>query len=100
MATTATLDSSDGVQRPPDDRAADPGRGDGGRGVSMGNAVIMARAAANPPNRFERLAFEPVPEALEPDEAAPAPEAVYYRDGSRRIISRNASPDAGSDPSI
>src|SRR5690606_13263589 len=46
MATTATLDSSDGVQRPPDDRAADPGRGDGGRGVSMGNAVIMARAAA------------------------------------------------------
>lgn len=67
----------------------------------MRRLPIRGRGAAeNPPNRFERLAFEPDPETLEPDEDAPAPETVYYRDGSRSIISRNESPDVGFDTSI
>ena len=57
-------------------------------------------AAENPPNRFERLSFEPDPDALEGDDGAHAPETHYYRDGSRSIISRNESPDVGFDASL
>ena len=67
----------------------------------MRRLPIRGRGAAeNPPNRFERLAFEPDPEMFGSDEDAPAPETVYYRDGSRSIIARNESPDVGFDTSI
>jgi DNA repair photolyase len=46
----------------------------------------------NPPNRFERLALEPDPEASEDGEIAPVP-TQYFRDTTRSIITRNDSPD-------
>jgi DNA repair photolyase len=74
-------------------------------------------AASNPPNRFERLAFEPDPEAEawadpweteEPPGGAGnttggAPRTVptqFFRDATRTIIARNQSPDIGYDASI
>jgi len=63
--------------------------------------IIKGRGAAeNPPNRFERLPLEPDPETFGSAEDAPAPETVYYRDGSRSIIARNESPDVGFETSI
>ena len=52
-------------------------------------------AAGNPKNRFERIAVEPDPAAV--DEG---PETVYLRDLSRTIIARNESPDIGFDASV
>jgi DNA repair photolyase len=69
--------------------------------AGMRGLPIRGRGAAeNPPNRFERLAFEPDPDALEGEEDGHAPETHYYRDGSRSIISRNESPDVGFDASL
>jgi len=48
-------------------------------------------AAENPAGRFERLTYEPDPDAA-PDEA-PAPGTQFYRDQSRSIIAYNDSPD-------
>jgi DNA repair photolyase len=56
-------------------------------------------AAANPGNRFERLAVEPA-EAAGPDEPAPDPRTRFLRDGSRSVIARNQSPDIPFDASI
>jgi DNA repair photolyase len=47
-------------------------------------------AAGNPPNRFERLHYEPDPDAP-PGEGAPKTE--LYRDATRSIVSKNDSPD-------
>jgi len=48
--------------------------------------------AEQPPNRFERLALEPDPDALEQgDEIAVATE--YFRDATRSVITRNDSPE-------
>jgi DNA repair photolyase len=47
-------------------------------------------AADNPPNRFERLHYEPDPDAP-PEEGAPKTE--LYRDAARSILSKNDSPD-------
>ncbi|MBL8799122.1 MAG: PA0069 family radical SAM protein [Planctomycetia bacterium] len=55
-------------------------------------------AAANPTNRFERLAYEPDPEAFEPDASGPATQ--LFRDTSRSIIVYNDSPDVGFTASI
>jgi len=51
--------------------------------------------AENPPNRFERLVYEPAPNARDSDEELPAPRTTFLRDPSRTILSRNDSPDIG-----
>ena len=48
-------------------------------------------AAGNPQNRFERLSYEPDPDAP-PDESG-APRTELFRDVSRSILSKNDSPD-------
>jgi DNA repair photolyase len=55
-------------------------------------------AADNPANRFERLTYEPDPEADEAD--GPAPATQFYRDHSRSVITYNDSPDVGFSASI
>jgi DNA repair photolyase len=55
-------------------------------------------AAGNPPNRFERLHFEPDPDA-DPSEA-PSPTTEFFRDSTRSIIVTNDSPDVRFDVSI
>jgi DNA repair photolyase len=61
--------------------------------------LIHGRGAGdNPPNRFEKLAYVPDPEAIDPD--APHPSTEFLRDTSRSILARNESPDVGFDVSI
>lgn len=48
-------------------------------------------AAANPPNRFERLRIERDPDAALDEQ--PAPRTEFYRDSSRSVINHNDSPD-------
>lgn len=55
-------------------------------------------AAINPPNRFDRVAYEEDPEAVDPD--APRPTTELFRDASRSMLARNESPDVGFDVSI
>jgi DNA repair photolyase len=50
-------------------------------------------AADNPPNRFERLHYEPDEDGA-PDER-PAPATVFFRDTTASIIATNESPDVG-----
>ena len=59
------------------------------------SAAPAARgSAANPPNRFERLAIELEPEALLDDDGQPLPKrTVFYRDDTQSIIAWNDSPD-------
>jgi DNA repair photolyase len=52
-------------------------------------------AADNPPNRFERLAYEPDPAAWDPDDPEPDPRTTLYRDSTRTILTQNDSPDVG-----
>ena len=61
----------------------------------------MARRGTpeNPVNRFERIAFEPDPEAFAEADAA-APPTRYYADPTRRILATNESPDVGFDVSV
>ena len=55
-------------------------------------------AELNPPNRFERLAYEPAVDEDDPE--APGPRTEFYRDTSRSIIAYNDSPDVGFEASI
>ncbi len=55
-------------------------------------------AAGNPPNRFERLRYEPEPADYEPDR--PVPATQFLRDSTRSIITYNNSPDVGFDASV
>ncbi len=58
-------------------------------------------AASDPPNRFERLRYEPEPpEAVGPDEERVLPRTEFLRDPARSVISRNQSPDVGFDASL
>src|SRR5438045_2620230 len=51
-------------------------------------------AAANPPNRFERLAIELEPEAMVDDDGQPLPvRTQLFRDDTQSIIAWNDSPD-------
>lgn len=50
----------------------------------------------NPPNRFDRLGFEPDPDDGDPT----APRTEFFRDPARSILSRNESPDVGFDVSV
>jgi DNA repair photolyase len=55
-------------------------------------------AADNPPNRFERIHYEPEPgETLEEQ---PAPTTQFLKDQTRSIIATNDSPDVGFTASI
>src|SRR5262245_54301646 len=55
-------------------------------------------AADNPPGRFERIRYEPDPDAPPDEEVAPS--TVLLRDNTRSIIATNDSPDVGFDASI
>src|SRR6266849_9561432 len=55
-------------------------------------------ASDNPPNRFERLVYEPDPEGADPE--GPAPATQFFRDATRSILVTNDSPDVGFDVSI
>jgi DNA repair photolyase len=55
-------------------------------------------AADNPPNRFDRLHYEPDPDT--PADEAPAPATHFYRDATRTILVSNDSPDVGFEVSI
>jgi DNA repair photolyase len=61
-------------------------------------AVRGRGAAGNPPNRFERLHYEPDGDGAESDPSMPATE--FYRDATRSIIATNDSPDVGFEASI
>ncbi len=49
----------------------------------------------NPPNRFEKVRYEPDPEQDEPPEGPGNPPTEYVRDDSRSIVTENSSPDVG-----
>src|SRR5262245_30060493 len=55
-------------------------------------------ASDNPPNRFDRIHYEPDPDAPPDEEVAAA--TVLLRDTTRTIIATNDSPDVGFDASI
>src|SRR6266852_4777364 len=55
-------------------------------------------AATNPPNRFERLHYEP--DEDECDSEQPSPKTQFLKDTSRSIIAYNQSPDVGFSASI
>jgi DNA repair photolyase len=55
-------------------------------------------AAGNPPNRFEKLAYEPDSDLL--DEDAPSPKTEFFKDPSRSLIAYNSSPDVGFEASV
>jgi DNA repair photolyase len=60
-------------------------------------------AASNPPNRFDRLHYEPEAAedvGLEPEELEPDLDVRYLRDPSRSIVATNDSPDVGFDASV
>lgn len=59
---------------------------------------IRGRGASfNPPNRFERLEYEPDPEWIDPDDPEPWRATHYLRDSARSILVRNNSPDVPFD---
>jgi DNA repair photolyase len=55
-------------------------------------------AASNPPNRFERIHFEPDPDWNPEDD--PLPRTQFLRDRTSTIITYNDSPDVGFEASI
>ncbi|MFO1464023.1 MAG: PA0069 family radical SAM protein [bacterium] len=55
-------------------------------------------AAENPPNRFERLAWEDDAEAFDPE--APGPATQFFRDTSKSLIVENESPDVPFEASL
>jgi DNA repair photolyase len=54
--------------------------------------------AANIPNRFERLVYQPDPAERDPEE--PDPRTVFFRDTTRTILTKNDSPDVGFTHSV
>jgi DNA repair photolyase len=63
-----------------------------------GEPIHGRGTAGNPPNRFDKLAYEDDPDAFDPD--SPRPRTEFLRDASRSIIAHNQSPDVGFDVSI
>lgn len=60
---------------------------------------IKGRGTANNPrNRFERLEYQPDPEAIDREE--PAPRTELLRDPTRSIIAHNTSPDVPFEASV
>ena len=69
------------------------------------NAAIRGRGASwSPANRFERLHVDvtdaDVVDVGQETENAPRRQTQYFRDGTRTIITRNASPDVGFETSL
>jgi DNA repair photolyase len=52
----------------------------------------------NPPNRFEKLSYQPDPESDDPEQ--PAARTQFLKDSSRSLITYNDSPDVGFEASI
>jgi len=54
-------------------------------------------AAENPPNRFERLSYQPDPDEQEEQDKNDIPRwpTTFLRDSTRAILARNESPDVG-----
>ncbi|HXU08768.1 MAG TPA: radical SAM protein, partial [Blastocatellia bacterium] len=52
----------------------------------------------NPPNRFEKLSYQPDPESDDPEQ--PAARTQFLKDASRSLITYNDSPDVGFEASI
>ncbi len=61
------------------------------------DAVRGRGAADNPANRFDRIHYEPDPDAA-PDDGSPP--TILLRDATRSIIATNDSPDVGYNASI
>jgi len=55
-------------------------------------------ASGNPQNRFERLGYEPDPDAEEGERSSPR--TMLFRDSTRSIVASNNSPDVGFDVSV
>src|SRR5579871_254285 len=55
-------------------------------------------ASVNPPNRFERIAYERDEDCAEPD--GPGPATQFFKDTAKSIITTNDSPDVGFETSI
>lgn len=64
----------------------------------MDPSVHGRGASANPPNRFELIAYVQEDDCADPE--GPAPTTQFFRDKSRSIIATNDSPDVGFDASI
>src|SRR5580693_1660172 len=56
-------------------------------------------AAANLPNRFEKIHLEPDTDWV-PDEEQPLPNTIFLKDHSQTIIAHNDSPDIGFESSV
>ena len=61
-------------------------------------AAAHRGAASNPPNRFEKIHFEPDPEWN--SEEDPLPRTQFLRDRTSTVIAYNDSPDVGFEASI
>jgi len=72
------------------------------RSIKHPASISSRGAAGNPPNRFERLHYEPDPDFTKPGDGAfePAPETLFLKDSSRSVISYNESPDLGYEASL
>lgn len=57
-------------------------------------------AAFNPPNRFEKLQFEPLQIERDPGEEFRSIPTIFYKDTSKTILAKNDSPDIGFTYSI
>jgi DNA repair photolyase len=63
--------------------------------------TIKGRGAAfNPPNRFEKLHFEPLQIERGPEDEFRSIPTIFYKDSSRTILAKNDSPDLGFTYSI
>lgn len=67
--------------------------------MSETHSPLRGRGSAhNPPNRFERLHYEP--DDCEAAECAAAAQTQYFKDSTRTIIATNDSPDIGFEASV
>jgi DNA repair photolyase len=65
----------------------------------MSEEPVRGRGASvNPPNRFERIAYERDGDCAEPD--GPGPATQFFKDTARTIVTTNNSPDVGFETSI
>ncbi len=85
----------------------DRGQAEAAAGCDHRAATLRGRGTPeNPANRFERLSYEIDEEALgvadrgDPGDEPVAPRTLYLRDPSRRLITRNQSPDVPFDAGL
>jgi len=65
---------------------------------SQKNSLSGRGAAENPPNRFEKLSYQPDPESNDPEQSSA--KTQFLKDSSRSLITYNDSPDVGFEASI